>query len=256
MNISEHQIESDNLLHQLFTTCVKLSDTGFNTGKWNMDFDRDLLFTVAESNKDFHDIFFRTYGWKPWAVSLGANQKESDIDIKLLHDSGYDLVRRLTGGRAVFHANEITYSIVMQIPDSITIHDIYRVSHQFILRGLQSLGSSNLSFQRTQPSFSQVYKTAKDNVSCFASSARYEIMLDQRKVVGSAQRVYKNTLLQHGSILMGSGHEKLPLFFNSKIVAEKDSLLSALSNSTATLEQVLEKSITYNECSTAILSSF
>ncbi|MFN8365820.1 MAG: lipoate--protein ligase family protein [Candidatus Kapaibacterium sp.] len=244
--------EKDIFLHQLFTKCVKLSDTGFNTGAWNMQYDSDLLYQLADSSSD--DIYFRVYGWSPWAISLGANQKDTDIDAELLSQHGYDVVRRLTGGRAVFHANEITYSLVMRIPQEITIHDIYRVSHQLLLLGLQKLGNNNLSFQKSQTNFSELYKSTTDSVSCFASSARYEIMNNNRKVVGSAQRVYKNTLLQHGSILIGQEHSSLPFYVKNKTTEQMHNMQQMLINSSSSLQEVFGSWVTYQDCSNALCS--
>ncbi len=85
-------------------------NTGFHAGEFNMRFDMELA-----KKLQLGGILptLRVYGWKPWAVSLGYNQKKDDVHPDKCSEFGFDIVRRPTGGRAILHANELTYSVVM-----------------------------------------------------------------------------------------------------------------------------------------------
>lgn len=224
--------------------------TGFSTGQENMDFDMDRTRAVAEGTEM---PMFRLYGWEPWAVSLGANQKEEDINKDSCEKLGFDIVRRPTGGRAVLHANELTYSVVLNLPNEMTVHDLYREIHSVLLKSFHRLGIA-LEFEKAQPNFKEFYKESAMSVSCFASSARYEISNESRKIVGSAQRLFGKTLLQHGSILIGSGHEKLAEVTN---IADdkKPILLDYINSHSSTLSEVANREITFEECEQAIFQT-
>jgi len=198
---------------------------------------------------------FRLYGWKPWCVSLGANQKESDVLKDKCAERGFDIVRRPTGGRAVLHANEITYSVVLPMSEGYSVHDIYREIHIVLLNALKNLGCENLDFEKSQPDFRDIYKREALSVSCFASSARFEIESNGRKLVGSAQRLYGNTLLQHGSILIRQGHEQLAYVSNVKNEEAVKTLSDYILKHSTTIEELSGRSITYEECAYSIIKS-
>lgn len=250
----------DHLLHELFCEQTELSIDGIASGAENMRRDEERAQTLLLQPLD-DTIYLRLYAWQPWAVSLGANQKATDIDEALLQAKAFDLVRRVTGGRAVLHADELTYSIVMRIPPSVTIHDIYRVSHEFLLRGLRQLDAQGirgeaLVFERSQPQFARLYREQPNTVSCFASSARYEIMYNGKKVVGSAQRVFGDVLLQHGSILVGEGHEQLADVVSNRDEQQREDMRRYIVEHSATLSEVFARTIKVQECAEAIARSW
>jgi lipoate-protein ligase A len=221
---------------------------GAATGFKNMARDVELLKNVSEGKSD---EIFRLYAWQPWCVSLGAHQKSSDIDEEACFKNGFDIVKRPTGGRAVLHADEITYSAVVKITPERTIHDIYRIIHEMLLKALNPLVNFQLEFQKSQTDFKSIYKNSESSAICFTSSARYEITFKNRKVVGSAQRVFGEYVLQHGSILLGAGHEQLADVLkidNEKKVVLKEKILA----SSATFSDVAGRRISYDDCSEAI----
>lgn len=206
MNSINSKIIDYGCLASVFGGKYEFISNGHSPGQFNMDFDMQRAKDV-QSGASLP--MFRLYGWKPWAVSLGAHQKESEISLDKCSEYGFDLVRRPTGGRAVLHANEITYSAVLPLPEGKTVHDVYRDLHVVLLKSLRALGCSNMEFEKSQPDFREFYKRSALSTSCFASAARYEISENGRKAVGSAQRLIGSVLLQHGSILLGNGHELL-----------------------------------------------
>lgn len=195
----------------------------------------------------------RLYAWKPWAVSLGANQRESDIDPALCADRGFAIVRRPTGGRAVLHANELTYCVVAPLANNQTAHSLYRDIHLLLLAALQTLGIRDMSFQKSQPDFRTLYTMPTSSLPCFASAARYELQWHGKKVVGSAQRRFGNVVLQHGSLLLGAGHEQLADVATLADGTARSAMRTKLREHTATLHDICGRPIAYEECARAIL---
>lgn len=233
----------------LFGQEFELIDTGSSSGKDNMLFDYNRTMAVAEG-KELPMI--RLYSWNPWTVSLGANQKETDINIDEVEKRGWELVRRPTGGRAVFHSEEITYSVVMNLEDKFSIHEAYKDIHVMLLNALIKLGNKDIGFEKSQANFREFYKDKSISASCFASSARYEIEFEGKKIVGSAQRLFGNTLLQHGSILIGNAHLMLSEVVNLETNEQKTKLFNFINSHSTCLENVFEKNISYKEISELI----
>jgi lipoate-protein ligase A len=184
-------------------------DSGFHTGEENMAFDRQLMaaFLDGRFQQRFgHDsCLWRFYAWRPYAVTIGYNQDISGIDILKCRSAGIDVVRRPTGGRAVFHAEEFTYSFFAE--STAQNAELYRMVHEVIQLALESLGI-HAGFCRSTLPRQQGGATA-GAVSCFTASARHELQVEGRKLVGSAQRRTRNVLLQHGSLPLSSRHKEL-----------------------------------------------
>ncbi|MBI4536048.1 MAG: lipoate--protein ligase family protein, partial [Ignavibacteriae bacterium] len=182
-------------------------DTKENTGMFNMEFDEQCARTLLAGAGV---PTLRLFRWKPWAVSIGFNQNIGEIDVEKCAALGIDVVRRPTGGRAILHAEELTYSVVM-LAGRHSVLEIYNMISKALVNGL-SLFGIEATLQRLQPNFAETYKHPS-SIPCFTASARYEIELNGRKLVGSAQRRYRNdereVVLQHGSILTGPAHRRL-----------------------------------------------
>ena len=153
----------------------------------------------------------RFYGWQPSCISLGYHQNAFDVSHDLCMQQGIDVVRRPTGGRAILHAEELTYSVIYPYQD-LDISDFYRLIHVPFILALKKMKVS-ASFEASQADFRNIYRTDRAFL-CFASSAKFEVKISGKKLIGSAQRVYEHAILQHGSLLLGSQHEKLVDFLN------------------------------------------
>lgn len=176
-------------------------DTGENTAAWNMAFDEAVCET-AEADKNF--LLLRLYGWNPWSVSIGYGQKaRQDICVSSVTERGYSVVRRPTGGRAVFHANEITYSVIANIACpgiGANLAETYATIGAALLRSLELAGFCGLTMARPGPHETVHGIGARP---CFSSVSRCEIIWNNRKLAGSAQKRTRKTVLQHGSIPLG-----------------------------------------------------
>ncbi|MDB5036444.1 MAG: biotin/lipoate protein ligase [Chlorobi bacterium] len=180
----------------------------------------------------------RLYSWSPYTLSLGHNQSDEGIDEGALRDRGYGLVRRPTGGRAVFHAEEITYAVAMP-SNGAGIHETYARITGALSRGLEMTGARDLEFSRSQPDFREHY-TQEESASCFSASALNELTWRGRKLLGSAQRRYGSVLLQHGSLLLGDAHlEIIDLLYPAIEQSRRDALRARLAERTATLRDMI-----------------
>ena len=234
----------NSILFELFGSEFEFVNSGFSTGEYNMEYDMERVLKCS-GNADYPML--RLYGWKPWAVSLGYNQKAVSINTGLCARYGFDIVRRPTGGRAVLHANELTYSFVLPVSKDKTVHEIYRLIHEFLLSNLKKI-VPDLGFFRKQVDLNNFYKSSDMSVSCFASSAKYEIEYNGRKLVGSAQRLFGNTLLQHGSILIGSGHELLADVSNFKTGEDRERLKKLILQQSINLEEASARKLSFEDC--------
>ena len=140
----------------------------------------------------------RLYRWSAPTVSFGRNQVAlGRYSADAARHRGVDLVRRPTGGRAVWHQEELTYSVVAPLRSFGGIREAYAAIHRGIVAGLRSLGVQADVAQDTGP----VPGPAAEG-TCFIGPAPGEVVVGHRKVVGSAQVRVRRALLQHGSILL------------------------------------------------------
>ncbi len=164
----------------------------------NMAID-EAIFTLVRRGESVPTIRF--YGWEPPTLSIGYHQKcESEVDFDELEKRGYGFVRRPTGGRAVLHRDEVTYSVIAPIGGALSgnVTDIYMRISEALRDGLRLMGV-NAELEKGKLSSDEQRKAANP---CFTSTSRYELAVDGRKIVGSAQVRKDNAFLQHGSILL------------------------------------------------------
>ena len=229
----------------------RVLDSGFNTGKMNMDFDIQL----AEScNPD--EVILRFYRWNPYCISLGANQKIEEINIEKSKQDNIDVVYRPTGGRAILHAEELTYSVVYPLDENTSFRNIYHEVNLALIKGMINYNSelSLLEMENNQPNFPNVYKEQLSAL-CFAVPAKSEIKYEGKKLVGSAQKKMKHALLQHGSILCGNYHLRIIEYLN--LSHQKISLFKEeLSNKTTDLSSILGEEINYSKLTESLIEGF
>lgn len=162
---------------------IRVLETGYRDGAWNMALDEVLMSSANEMP------ILRIYGWSPPCVSIGYFQTMEDVNVENCRKAGVDIIRRITGGGAVFHDCELTYSfITRKYPPGIL--DSYRTICNVIMSALNRLG--------LDARFSPLN----------------DITVNGKKVCGNAQTRKKNTLLQHGTILLNVNVEKMFSFLN------------------------------------------
>ncbi len=181
-------------------------DTGSACGAFNMATDEALLEGVAAGAPAL-----RVYGWQPPAVSFGYGQQPGrEVDLDKCRAAGIEVVRRLTGGRAVLHWDELTYSVLCREDDPQCggpISHTYRRIGEALVTGLRLYGVE-AALERA-PARPLRPRVAGVSEPCFSSLARWEVKCRGRKLIGSAQRRVRGAVLQHGSLLTGPRHRRL-----------------------------------------------
>ncbi len=184
--------------HGDHTAVWRLIDSGSLSGVENMSIDEALFrcFDPASSQP-----VLRLYGWQPAALSLGRFQKATD-DLDLTRCTADDLtvVRRITGGGAIYHADELTYSLVCspeQIPPAASVKESFRVLTSFLLGLYRVLGLQADYAVDSSPAGSRL---GQRTPLCFAGRESYDILVNSRKIGGNAQRRSRQVIFQHGSI--------------------------------------------------------
>jgi len=163
-----------------------------------MAIDEALLCSFEQNNAR---PVIRTYGWNPPALSLGRFQNAEEVlDLERCRRDDVAIVRRVSGGGTIFHADELTYSIVCapeQIPAATSVKDTFRVLTGFLIDFYRSLG---LDARYAVDSSSADQRFGERTAFCFAGKESYDILIAGRKIGGNAQRRRKNIIFQHGSI--------------------------------------------------------
>ena len=205
---------------------MKYIKFGTYTGSENMQIDSDLLDEAIE--KQLQDPIFRLYAWEPRCISLGRNQKDS-----FLEGVNEDVVRRLTGGRALLHDDEITYSYVTPIsiiPNGETISASYKYISGILIDFFKTLGvkldfgggdKHNGTMPILQPQGHAVKGSMKFDY-CMLISTGADVCYQGRKIIGSAQYRKQGYILQHGGILFGYDKKLLESLFHEEVT--KDSI--------------------------------
>lgn len=223
-------------------------DTGKHTGKFNMNFDVNL---VNEFNQTGNPIL-RFYSWEPYCISLGKNQNDSDINYELARQDGIDIVKRPTGGKAVLHAEELTYSVVMKT-NGLSVRESYNLISTALAEGLRSI-CPDLELSQSSADFRKTFHDPA-TIPCFSTSAVYEVEWHEKKIVGSAQHRFGDILLQHGSILIGDFHKRIVRYLNINEDMKTKTAMD-LDSHTATLKEILEREVDPAEIKEAIKAGF
>lgn len=179
------------------------------TARFNMAADLYLMERCSVEET----LFVRLYSWGPSAVTIGSLQRaEKQLDMPMLVRDNVDWIRRPTGGRAVLHDDDLTYSCIFpanMVAMGRSVADTYgRISH--CLTAALSLAGINAQLQQ---SASPLIKCGRDvRLPCFLAPNRNEIMVQGRKLVGSAQYRTTSAVLQHGSLPFGVAYRRLPYY--------------------------------------------
>ncbi|MCX7798399.1 MAG: hypothetical protein N2249_07230 [Melioribacter sp.] len=226
-------------------------DTGASSGKFNMDLDLRLA-QICSNNT----AYLRLYKWEPYCISIGAHQKFEDINLQKAKHDGIDVVKRPTGGRAILHAEEITYSVIIPYSKIQSAKEVYQKISIALIEGLKIYHPllANLELENLQPQFQNILNKPS-GILCFASTAKNEVKFHGKKLIGSAQRKLNSSILQHGSILCGKFHQKLIDYINldeqNKLLLKKE-----ITEKTIEIETIIGKQVDYLELSYCLIEGF
>lgn len=231
-------------------------NSGPCTPSFNMALDEALLDWHSEG---LIPPVVRFYEWNPATLSIGYFQSvEKEIDMEAVERLGLGFVRRPTGGRGVLHEHELTYSVIVSeaypnMPATVT--EAYRVISEGLLLGFQQLGlDAYFSIPDTDEK-RQELKKPKSGV-CFDSPSWYELVVEGKKVAGSAQTRQKGVILQHGAILLDIDEDKLIQTFKFASGALRDRVKASLSKKAVAINRISQNPVTIDECKVAFKKGF
>ena len=217
-----------------------LLDVEGRSGPDNMATDAALLEEADRSGR----AFVRLYRWSPPCLSFGRHEPATTrYDRAAIARLGLDVVRRPTGGRAVWHEHEVTYAVAAPVDSfgGVGLRASCRAIHERLAVALRSLGADT-----RLASNSPTVRLSDGQAGCFASSVGGEVLIGDRKVVGSAQVRRGAAFLQHGSILLDGSQD---------VVAQVSRLAGTASRAT-TLADALGRPVSFDEVATAIVGSW
>ena len=241
----------------------RLIKDSYHNGFINMAVDEAIM--IAHKN-GLVPPTIRFYQWSPPAVSLGYFQDlKKEINVKVCQDIGIDIVRRPTGGKAVLHDQELTYSFIIKENDPLvndSILETYKKISGGIIRGLSYLGiKAELVSLRGKLENHLLGRSDKARIHhldfksiCFSVPSQYEVQVEGKKIVGSAQVRKGGVVLQHGSLLIKLEKDKLFSVFNFPSVQIREKLKSKFK--ATSLEEILKRKIDFSELSNILPRGF
>ena len=221
-------------------------------GAYNMALDEACLLSSAE-RRSLPTL--RLFSWEPPTLSLGYAQKSSEVNFQELHDRGWGIVRRPTGGRAILHTDELTYSVTAPLDDPVmagSLLDSYQRISTALLLALNLLGVDARG--------DAVYKVAQDQSKkdpvCFEVPSSFEITVSGKKLIGSAQARKHNGVLQHGSLPLTGDLSRITqvLLYPSK-EKQQEGIIRLLSHA-GTIESLTGKVVSFEMAAQALIKAF
>lgn len=219
-------------------------------GATNMAIDEAIMREVGAGKQP---ATLRLYRWSPPALSLGYSQPHSDVNLRALSEHGWDLVRRPTGGRAILHADELTYSFC-GAPDgpyfSGGVLESYRRLSRGLVHGLRLLGLA----VRVRPAPSQASRN--ENPVCFEVPGAFELIVSRRKICGSAQVRRKDAVLQHGTLPLEGDLSRIIAVLNIDGPSQSDTARARLLARAATVSDLLGRPLSWEQAAHAVQDGF
>jgi len=217
-------------------------DTGANNGFWNMAVDEAIFITTKEKNLS---PTLRFYRWRPSAVSIGyAQNVGEEVNLKECKRLKMDVVRRYTGGGAIFHDDELTYSFISKTDGYQHFDDLLASYKQVcwgIIKGLSELGIS-VKFREVRNKLS-----SREKVPCFMANSKHDLIVNEKKVLGNAQRRTKEVFLQQGS---------LPLSYNFNLINRIFPGSNGFKNRATSISEILDQEISLEKIKEKLLFGF
>lgn len=217
-------------------------------GAWNMAVDEAIMESVGAGQSP---PTLRLYAWSLACLSLGYGQRAADVDFTRTNYYGWDVVRRPTGGRAILHTDELTYSLSLAADDDLaagTVVESYQRISAALVSGLVSLGASPQADKRAE--------RVESGPVCFETPSHYEITVSGRKLIGSAQLRRRNAVLQHGSLPLWGDIARICEGLSFTDDVERETVMHQVRHRAITLEEVLGYSLAWDDVAAAVVNGF
>lgn len=221
-------------------------------GDWNMAVDEALMESTVQNGSP---PTLRLFSWDPPCLSLGYAQSVTDVNEKSLAEFGWTLVRRPTGGRAILHTDEITYSISGRLDDPIfsgSILESYRRLAAALLSAIACLGvTADLKEIKDRSPNNGVADAV-----CFEVASNYEITCQGKKLIGSAQARRNQGFLQHGSLPLFGNLDRINEVIRYPSLEERNMAKIRLREHATTLETVMGYRVSWKSAADAFIAGF
>jgi lipoate-protein ligase A len=219
-------------------------------GDWNMAVDEAIL---EHSGRGLVPPTIRLYAWSPPCLSLGYAQPYDDVASDRLHRTDWLVVRRPTGGRAILHADELTYSLAAPSSNPVvrgSLLESYNRIARALLRAVRSLGLN----AEIKPAVGA--ERGSTNPVCFEAPSAHEITVNGKKLVGSAQARRREGVLQHGSLPLTGALSRITRVLHFADEEARAAAAARLQARATTVESELRRSVTWDEAAASFVESF
>ena len=219
-------------------------------GAWNMALDESILEHIGrgESNPTL-----RLYAWSPACLSLGYAQPFADVDMPRLKQRGWEVVRRVTGGRAILHTDELTYSVIAPSNEPRVEGSVLESYNRLAQALLLAVKNLELPVEMKE---GKATESATPNPVCFEVPSTYEITVDGKKLIGSAQARKKEGVLQHGSLPLTGDLTRICLALVFENESARESASKRLLERATTVESALGGEISWETAAQAFIHAF
>lgn len=221
-------------------------------GAWNMALDESILEHIGRGASL---PTLRLYAWTPACLSLGHAQPFADVDLARLQARGWEVVRRLTGGRAILHTDELTYSVIAPLTEPRvegSVLESYNRLAGALLRAVQSL---EIPVQMKEL-VGHASSVTKMNPVCFEVPSTYEITVNGKKLVGSAQARKKEGVLQHGSLPLTGDLTRICQALRFGDESARENAAKRLLERATTVESALGRGVGWESAAQAFVEAF
>jgi lipoyl(octanoyl) transferase len=223
-------------------------------GAWNMAVDEAVQ---AGCGQGTSQPTLRLYAWDPPCLSLGYTQPISDVDPLALSHAGWDLVRRPTGGRAILHTDELTYSVCAHQDEprlAGSVLESYRRLAQALLAALHGLDIPAQALP--EPAGAAHPASGSAEPVCFEAPSNYEITINGKKLIGSAQSRRMGAVLQHGSLPLGGDLTRITRVLAYPDEERRQQAAQRLLQRAATAEAVRGRRLEWSQAAEAFVQAF
>ena len=219
-------------------------------GAWNMAADEAILEYIGRGDSL---PTLRLYAWDPACLSLGHAQPFADVDVQRLKSRGWEVVRRLTGGRAILHTDELTYSVIAPLTEPRvegSVLESYNRLARALLRAVQSLDVP------VEMKEGKADHGGTPNPVCFEVPSTYEITVNGKKLIGSAQARKKEGVLQHGSLPLTGDLTRICQALAFEDESARENAAKRLLERATTVESALGRRVGWETAAQAFVEAF
>ncbi len=239
--------------YNIFMSTWRLIYTPPSNGAWNMAVDESILEHIHQGESL---PTLRLYAWEPACLSLGHAQSFKDVDMERVKANGWEVVRRVTGGRAILHTDELTYSVAGSAEEPVLaggVLESYNRIAQALLFAIRELG---LPVEIKEHVLDGQPAALNLNPVCFEVPSTYEITVAEKKLIGSAQARKKEGVLQHGSLPLTGDLTRICNALIFKDEAAREKAANRLLERATTVETVLGRRVSWETAAQAFVQGF